>query len=1320
MDDIFAEMKAEASRQMAVHQSKASSSKSKHSKKEDSVEALMAKAGAKDAVKKKKEKKEKKADNEKLSSAAKAAMAILKPKQQRSVVSSFSANVSGAASVAGGTATVERVETDSKTVMTKIARDVNSLADESQAVRRSAIEAINRTLFTEHRLSVEDYGEVFSDICKPIFKRYADPVEKIRELAFTITMNFFDAASDFTLVLGYFIPALMARVPAGMAYDEEMKVFVTDLEAHEEYRRGKAVDRADKASLNVATMVEPSEELRRMGCQVLHMVTVKLCQTLDAASILHPYYHEIVIFIARQLRDAYAEVRVLACDMLTVLMEVDEFNGGNKYFAVALCRALYPVMRHRLARVRVAALRALTVSMASPDRAKLKGSGTEALPDMVGFREENVLPVAAFYKADVQVNYLAEVVADSNHAVRLAVAQMLHVFMTIMGDRYDHQTRLLPYLLDLLTDPNEEVAQNALTTLQMCGKQYEEEHGDEIIERRQYGVDGDRRINLEDPLPAPFTVSGRPRLGVRLFVRGQIKRFLFALINEVTNWIGATRLKSANLLKMVVVLVEEHLTMEAHVILPAYIKALGFARSDDDKELGAVLTEIFTLTGRYVVPEVYVHYILPRLTGDPKVVQFGVDAKAREEVLSVLSSLLQGSTAKEIAPHFGAIVAALTDPFVIDTTSHRTHEAAAGLLLVLLQRMVGRGKTAVEAHYLATGRLTSLRGTVVSSFKWLLQGLCDHAESTRTHIALAADGSGSLGAGSSSSSPSSSTGLVPTLAECLVLLSQLDRDSADADAAASASACGDSKSVSVTLGCLEKMMSLHGRNLVTGITRGSEEMATEPYCHGDDFELEQQQQRQLLVLASSPFFIVQADPSLLDTCLAFAVELASGKCGGDVDAPTEHNLVTFQFLSDFVVTLLAPLTHLEHSEGVVASAGGGRGKLSSVHTAVMGAAGAEKALFGRCLSSAQVAVAREVVQPKLLVLIQLFVAHSRWGLRGFRSSQGSTSALSTHMLSLVELLVPALGEEEEQAADEGILPASTILDQGSLQSLLAALLCICTPRGTLLLRAPSVHRSRAVAVAVQLLRVVLAAYWQSVPYAQRKALPFSAPSAADATREGMRAALAPAVGCFLLLLDDPIAVVRDDASEGLALVAAFVQADSNNSEANTSADVGAVIDGMTRIQVTEGSDSEDDEDDEGAITGAAAAGVARKTVADPAPTTLPAATLTNVLACALRALASPVSGSASEEGGAGTSPLANAVRTLCVLAPAPVLSTLQRLEPAGNADESGGGVLLGEVLVPLLPALTQRQKTYKDVLPPLRELHKELCDHCELLLSLPM
>ena len=50
MDDVFAEMKAEAARAMASHQNSALISKAKHSKKGDSVEALMAQAEAKEAL----------------------------------------------------------------------------------------------------------------------------------------------------------------------------------------------------------------------------------------------------------------------------------------------------------------------------------------------------------------------------------------------------------------------------------------------------------------------------------------------------------------------------------------------------------------------------------------------------------------------------------------------------------------------------------------------------------------------------------------------------------------------------------------------------------------------------------------------------------------------------------------------------------------------------------------------------------------------------------------------------------------------------------------------------------------------------------------------------------------------------------------------------------------------------------------------------------------------------------------------------------------------------------------------------------------------
>ena len=108
--------------------------------------------------------------------------------------------------------------------------------------------------------------------------------------------------------------------------------------------------------------------------------------------------------------------------------------------------------------------------------------------------------VAAFYKTDVSVNYLAEITSDASSVVRERVAIMLAAFLTELEDRYDHQTRLLPYLLDMLGDENANIQRIAVECLTRCGQQYEEEHQDEIIERRQYGIDGDDRFGFGQSL----------------------------------------------------------------------------------------------------------------------------------------------------------------------------------------------------------------------------------------------------------------------------------------------------------------------------------------------------------------------------------------------------------------------------------------------------------------------------------------------------------------------------------------------------------------------------------------------------------------------------------------------------------------------------------------------------------------------------------------------------------------------------------------------------------------------------------------------------
>jgi len=157
-------------------------------------------------------------------------------------------------------------EISANAMMAKLSRDINIIdGSDSSASKRKSLAEIHANLFVRHSMSEGDYNEVFREICRSVFKKFADPAEKCRELTLRISLGFFERGSDFVPVLGYFFPAFMQRVPPGMAYDEDMKVFVHDIESHEAYRRGKAVERQDRggtAGPLAHTVVEPSEEIR--------------------------------------------------------------------------------------------------------------------------------------------------------------------------------------------------------------------------------------------------------------------------------------------------------------------------------------------------------------------------------------------------------------------------------------------------------------------------------------------------------------------------------------------------------------------------------------------------------------------------------------------------------------------------------------------------------------------------------------------------------------------------------------------------------------------------------------------------------------------------------------------------------------------------------------------------------------------------------------------------------------------------------------------------------------------------------------------------
>jgi hypothetical protein len=207
-----------------------------------------------------------------------------------------------------------------------------------------------------------------------------------------------------------------------------------------------------------------------------------------------------------------------------------------------------------------------------------------------------------------------------------------------------------------------------MAAVENCGQQYEAENPNDIIERRQYGVDGDERCNQTDQLPPPF--NQRPRIGSRFFVRNNTKRFFDALLSELRNWIPKTRMQSAKLLHILVIYCEEHLTMDFSKTLNALVKALQLCISENDKDskyFQQVLEDIFKSIGRYVDPNTYLRIILPRFANDAKydstLSDGGIHSKGMCIIMTkALGHLIQGSLPRRVLSQYVTILRALSSP----------------------------------------------------------------------------------------------------------------------------------------------------------------------------------------------------------------------------------------------------------------------------------------------------------------------------------------------------------------------------------------------------------------------------------------------------------------------------------------------------------------------------------------------------------------------------------------------------------------------------------------------------------------------------------
>ena len=180
---------------------------------------------------------------------------------------------------------------------------------------------------------------------------------------------------------------------------------------------------------------------------------------------------------------------------------------------------------------------------------------------LIGFRDPNVVPIRDFFEYSTRINYFAILIKDPKPAVREFFIRCLGDWLIELPDRYDHEGRLVPYLLSGTFDSDEETRQTALDIIEEIGLQQEREKEKDFREIKQTGYDAEWTLcgkitNIR--LPPPF--KKRPRLGARFFIKSHIRKFLSALYREVKDWQYTNRLEAATLLLHALIYSEDYIT----------------------------------------------------------------------------------------------------------------------------------------------------------------------------------------------------------------------------------------------------------------------------------------------------------------------------------------------------------------------------------------------------------------------------------------------------------------------------------------------------------------------------------------------------------------------------------------------------------------------------------------------------------------------------------------------------------------------------------------------------------------------------------------
>nr|XP_046271608.1 dynein axonemal assembly factor 5-like [Scatophagus argus] len=355
-------------------------------------------------------------------------------------------------------------------------------------------------------------------------------------------------------------------------------------------------------------ILEPAEELRLSAVEMLTL-TLEVC-----GKHLAPYLNEMINILQKTIVDPFPDVKRESCKCTVNLAKCIPEHFHMQ--AESLVKPLMQTIAHQHSRVRVSVIEATGA----------------VIQHSTGKNVDDVL------------SHLAQRLFDDSPQVRKAVTVVVGDWLLHMRDRYSYFHKFIPLLLSSINDEIPEIRLLAADLWKQVGAQWEKENEEDIKDKMDFLLS-----------PPPFYPAGveRPGLGCRELVVRNLGRLVPAITHDVTDWLVPTRVRTSQLLSVLLLHSEDHSTQHLQPLLATLYRAC----TDTERDVVSNCLAAAKLLGTFVPPAVFLELLLDHVTTP-------YSSSHPWAPLMVLAAVLGGCPKPLLKPHLEQIANTLARPDV--------------------------------------------------------------------------------------------------------------------------------------------------------------------------------------------------------------------------------------------------------------------------------------------------------------------------------------------------------------------------------------------------------------------------------------------------------------------------------------------------------------------------------------------------------------------------------------------------------------------------------------------------------------------------------